>query len=36
MYPSKELSNNREKVEDAINRQFGGNDDVNEVMWILQ
>lgn len=36
MYPTKELSNNREKVEEAINRQFGGNDDVNEVMWILQ
>jgi hypothetical protein len=36
MYPEKELSNNREKVEEAISRQFGGNDDVNEVMWILQ
>lgn len=36
MYPEKELSNNRTQVEDAINRQFGGNDDVNQLMWILQ
>lgn len=36
MYPTKELSNNREKVEEAISSQFGGNDDVNEVMWILE
>jgi hypothetical protein len=35
MYPMKELTNNRKNVEDAINRQFGGNDDVNERMWIL-
>jgi hypothetical protein len=36
MYPSKELSFNRAQVEEAINRQFGGNDDVNELMWILK
>jgi len=36
LYPSKELSNNRAQVEEAITRQFGGNDDVNELMWILQ
>jgi len=36
LYPSKELSNNRSQVEEAITRQFGGNDDVNELMWILQ
>jgi hypothetical protein len=36
MYPEKELSYNRENVEEAINRQFAGNDDVNELMWILR
>jgi hypothetical protein len=36
MYPSKELSYNREQVEIAINRQFDGNDDVNELMWIFK
>jgi len=35
MYPSKELSFNRENTEAAINSQFSGNDDVNELMWIL-
>lgn len=36
MYPAKELSCNREELQKAIDRQFGGNDDVNETMWILQ
>jgi hypothetical protein len=36
MYPSNELSYNRENVEEAINRQYSGNDDVNAIMWILQ
>lgn len=36
LYPAKELSNNRAQVEEAINRQFEGNDEVNELMWILQ
>ncbi|MBL7903564.1 MAG: SusD/RagB family nutrient-binding outer membrane lipoprotein [Bacteroidales bacterium] len=36
MYPEKELSYNRANVEEAINRQFNGNDDVNELMWILK
>jgi len=36
MYPAKELSFNRNRVEEAINRQFSGNDDVNELMWILK
>ncbi|MFZ5942404.1 MAG: SusD/RagB family nutrient-binding outer membrane lipoprotein [Bacteroidota bacterium] len=36
MYPDKELANNREQVEEAINRQFGGNDAVTELMWILE
>jgi hypothetical protein len=36
MYPSKELFYNKDKVEEAINRQFAGSDDVNELMWILK
>jgi hypothetical protein len=36
MYPANELSFNRTNLEEALTRQFGGNDDVNEVMWILQ
>lgn len=36
MYPADELSYNRDNAVEAINRQFGGNDDVNELMWILQ
>jgi len=36
MYPEKELSYNRANVESAINSQFNGNDDVNELMWILK
>ena len=36
LYPLDELSYNRENTEEAINIQFGGNDDVNELMWILQ
>jgi len=36
LYPSKELFYNKTRVEEAITRQFGGNDDVNELMWILK
>lgn len=36
MYPSKELSYNRDNVEEAINRQFTNGDDANELMWILK
>jgi hypothetical protein len=36
MYPLDEYSYNRENLEEAINRQFGGSDDINDVMWILQ
>lgn len=36
MYPSKELSFNRANVEAAINSQYAGNDDVNELMWNLK
>jgi hypothetical protein len=36
MYEQREYDYNRENVEEAVQRQFGGNDDVNELMWILQ
>jgi hypothetical protein len=36
MYPSNELSYNRQNVEEAIYNQFNGNDNVNELMWILK
>jgi len=36
MYPADELSYNRENTEEAISRQFNGNDDVNQLMWILR
>ena len=36
MYPQAELDYNRDNVQEAINRQYGGNDDFNQVMWILQ
>ena len=36
MYPSSEYSQNRENIEAAIERQFGGIDTPNEVMWLLK
>ncbi len=36
MYPQGEIDNNRENAEAAIQRQYNGNDNVNELMWILQ
>lgn len=36
LYPSTELESNREQVQEAINRQFSGNDDSNALMWILK
>ena len=36
LYPSNELSYNRQNVEEALYRQFNGNDNVNELMWILK
>lgn len=36
MYPQAELDYNREHVQEAINRQYGGNDEFNQKMWILQ
>lgn len=36
MYPSGEFDYNRKNVDAAVQRQFGGSDDVNQLMWILQ
>lgn len=35
LYPQGELDNNFENVAEAIQRQYGGNDNVNGVMWLL-
>jgi hypothetical protein len=35
-YPSSELSNNREHLEEAVQRQFNGFDDENQLMWLLK
>ncbi|WP_257666039.1 SusD/RagB family nutrient-binding outer membrane lipoprotein [Parapedobacter tibetensis] len=36
MYPSDEINYNTENVREAIDRQFNGNDNVNELMWLLK
>lgn len=36
MYEQTELDFNRSNYEEAIQRQFGGSDDVNQAMWILK
>jgi hypothetical protein len=35
MYPQEELDNNFDNVKVAIDRQYGGNDNINGVMWLL-
>lgn len=36
LYPQNELDHNADNVAAAIQSQFGGNDNVNETMWILK
>ncbi|MBC9797351.1 SusD/RagB family nutrient-binding outer membrane lipoprotein [Sinomicrobium weinanense] len=36
LYPQDELNYNSENVNEAIDRQYNGNDNVNELMWILK
>lgn len=36
MYPSDEYSYNKENIEESVARQYGGNDEVNQLMWILK
>jgi hypothetical protein len=35
-YPSKEKTTNLDNYNEAIQRQFGGDDNVNQLMWILK
>ena len=35
-YPSTETNTNTVNVNEAINRQFGGKDDINSQMWIIK
>lgn len=35
LYPQDELDNNREKLAEAVSRQWGS-DDINNIMWILK
>ena len=36
MYPERELNLNEANVTEAISRQFGGDDNINAEMWLLQ
>lgn len=36
MYEQNEYNQNAENVLEAVKQQFGGNDDVNQLMWILK
>lgn len=36
LYPQDELDHNSENVAAAIERQYGGNDNVNNVMWLIK
>jgi hypothetical protein len=36
MYPQDELDNNFDQAKIAIDRQYGGNDNINGVMWLIQ
>lgn len=36
LYPQAEFDYNKANVEDAIQRQYKGDDDVNQLMWILK
>lgn len=36
LYPSSELNHNKENLIDALNRQYGGVDEINNKMWLLK
>lgn len=36
LYPSSELNYNKENLIEALNRQYGGVDDINNKMWLLK
>ena len=35
-YPDKEYNNNKANMNESLNRQFGGKDEVNQVIWLLK
>ena len=35
-YPSSELSTNKDNVTSAVASQYGGKDDINAKMWVIQ
>lgn len=36
LYPGSELNYNKENLIDALNRQYGGVDDINKKMWLIK
>lgn len=36
MYPTNEYNYNRENLEEALSRQFRGNDNINDIMWVIK
>ncbi|WP_423128354.1 SusD/RagB family nutrient-binding outer membrane lipoprotein [Gaoshiqia sp. Z1-71] len=36
LYPGSETSYNRENLEEALNRQYDGYDEINKLMWLLK
>ncbi|WP_300602086.1 SusD/RagB family nutrient-binding outer membrane lipoprotein [Niabella sp.] len=36
LYPSSEVNYNKANLVEALNRQYGGVDEVNKVMWLLK
>ena len=36
MYPQDEYDYNKANIEEAVQRQFGGSDDINQLMWIVK
>jgi hypothetical protein len=36
LYPGSELNYNKANLIDALNRQYGGVDDINNKMWLLK
>ena len=36
LYPESETNYNKEQLINAVNRQWGGSEDVNKIMWIIK
>jgi hypothetical protein len=35
-YPNTERATNETNLDEALQRQYGGSDDINEMMWIVK